>query len=322
MAGKKQNKVVTNVEGRLSAFMLAPKYWGTWCALLLLWLIMWLPRTWVMRMGNWLGDRVRQNSAKRRHITKVNIRLCFPELSQEHRRQMLIDHFRCYGRGLLDMGLVMMGSKKRIKMNAEVLGMEYITSNLDSPGVILVTFHATTMEMCSCSILMDTPLVSMMKRDSNPVINRFLYRARTRFNNAKVYMREQSLRGILKGMNEGRLCFLVPDEDFGEGKHTVYAPFFGQLRSTLNIVGRIASRTGAVVVPCFCRLDAQTGRYTTTVSPPLTDFPGNNFSEDAVCVNNAMEKLIREVPEQYLWTFRWFKTRPGGLLNPYDKTGR
>jgi len=30
-----------------------------------------------------------------------------------------------------------------------------------------------------------------------------------------------------------------------------------------------------------------------------------------------MEGLIRRAPAQYLWTFRWFKTRADGAPNPY-----
>ena len=89
------------------------------------------------------------------------------------------------------------------------------------------------------SFMTEIDLVSMMKRDKNPVLNWFLYRSRMRHRKVKVYMRDQGLRRIIHGMNAGRTCFLVPDEDLGAGKHTVFAPFFGQDRATLNTVGRL-----------------------------------------------------------------------------------
>ena len=295
-----------------------PVYWGTWLLLGLLWLITWLPRKWVMRLGAWIGDQIRLRNSKRRHIAKTNIDLCFPELSESERLRMLTEHFRCYGRGLADLGLIMMSRKERIEKFSEVHGMEYLTPENPEQRVILVSYHTTTLDMCSSSMLADIKLVSMMKREKNPVLNWFLHRSRTRYKNARIYMRDQSLRGILEGMNQGRLCYLIPDEDFGESSQTVFAPFFGQTRATLNIVSRLAKVTGAIVLPAICRLDSNTGRYVTTVLPALENFPGESHEADAAAVNQAMENLIRRAPEQYLWTFRWFRTLQDGS-DPYNE---
>jgi KDO2-lipid IV(A) lauroyltransferase len=308
---------VIKQQNSLRAELFKPAYWGTWLLLGLLWAIMWLPRKWVMRLGAWLGDQTRLRNSKRRHIAKTNIDLCFPELSESGRADMLIEHFRSYGRGLVDLGLIMMSKKERIEKFSEVLGAEYLTPDDPEQRVILVSYHTTTLDMCSSSMLADIKLVSMMKREKNPVLNWFLHRSRTRYKNARIFMRDQSLRGILEGMKQGKLCYLIPDEDFGAGSNTVFAPFFGQYRATLNIVSRLARVTNAIVLPAICRLDSDTGRYITTVLPALENFPGESHEADAAAINQAMENLIRQAPEQYLWTFRWFRTLQNGS-DPYD----
>ena len=285
-----------------------PAYWGTWMQLLVLWLIMWLPRVWVMSIGAWLGDQTRKRNAKRRHIAEVNIRLCFPHLSELEMDQMLIDHFQSYGRGLVDMGLMLMAKKERIEKYSRVVGLENMTGQPDGKRIILITYHTTTLDMCSSSMMADIKLVSMMKREKNPLLNWFLHRARTRYKNAEVFMRDQGLRGIVAGMKQGKTCYLIPDEDFGEGPHSVFAPFFGQPRATLNIVSRLAKAMDAAVIPLICRLEPDTGHYVTTVAPALENFPGEDLEQDVVTMNRAMEALINQAPEQYLWTFRWFKT--------------
>ncbi len=301
----------------LRAELFKPAYWGTWLLLGLLWIIMWLPRKWVMRLGAWVGDQTRLRNSKRRHIAKTNIDICFPELNEFQRSEMLKAHFRCYGCGLVDLGLIMMAKKERIEKFSEVHGVEHLTPNNPEQRVILVTYHTTTLDMCSSSMLADIELVSMMKREKNPLLNWFLHRSRTRYKNARIFMRDQSLRGILEGMKQGRLCYLIPDEDFGEGPNTVFAPFFAQPRATLNIVSRLARATNAIVLPAISRLDSDTGRYVTTVLPALENFPGDSHEADAAAINQAMENLIRQAPEQYLWTFRWFRTLQDGS-DPYD----
>ena len=298
--------------------MLAPRHWLTWMLLGVLWLVSWMPRRWIMKMGGWLGERQLRRSGKRRHIATVNLELCFPHLPSEQRREMLREHFRSYGRGMLDLGLIMMASKERIEKYSVVQGRENLETHVGKRPVILISFHTTTLDMCSSSLLADVKLVSMMKRDRNPVLNWFMYRARTRAGNAIVYMRDQSLRGIVSGLRAGRVCYIIPDEDFGQGRHTVFAPFYGQQRSSLNLVGRLAQKTGAVVVPAICRLDAETGLYTTEVGAALENFPSTDEVADATIINRTLEKMLSPAPDQYLWTFRWFRTRPQGEPDPYD----
>jgi KDO2-lipid IV(A) lauroyltransferase len=294
-----------------------PRYWGTWCFFIFLWVVMWMPRCWVMKLGAFVGDQIRLRNSKRRHIVEVNIGLCFPNLTTTEQTQLVVEHFRCYGCGLVDMGLSMMGTKAHIEKFSDVEGFEHIESLSKTRKGILITYHTTTLDMCSSSMLAEVDLVTMMKRDKNPLINWFLYKARTRYQRAIVLMRDQSLRGIVEGIREGRVCYIVPDEDFGDGKHADFAPFFGQQRSTLNIVSRLAKASDAVVLPSLCRLVRETGRYKTTVLPALSNFPSGDYVVDATIMNGAMEKLILQAPEQYLWTFRWFRTRENGQPDPY-----
>ncbi len=311
-------------EVKLDRTCFKPGYWGAWLTLLLLWLVSWLPRKAVMKLGGFIGDQMRLHNRKRRNIAAVNIRLCFPELSESEQRDLLEAHFRCYGLGLMDMGLSMMSTRRRLKKYVDIEGAEHFRNRLQADSdcrqnVIMVAYHTTTMDTGASALFIGAPLVSMMKRDKNPVYNWFLHKGRTRFNQTCLYMRDQSLRGLIRGINRGRVCLLIPDEDHGEGKHTVYASFFGQQRSTLNMVSRLAAITDAVVIPFTCILNVQNGRYKIIVAPPLEQLPSDDHVADTVRINQAMETLIRQAPEQYMWTFRWFRTQPDGS-DPY-RTG-
>ena len=65
-------------------------------------------------------------------------------------------------------------------------------------------------------------------------------------------------------------------------------------------------------------LDLDTGIYTVAIGPVLDDFPSRDSVADATRVNAALEERIRLAPAQYMWTLRWFKTRPGQKGSPYD----
>jgi Kdo2-lipid IVA lauroyltransferase/acyltransferase len=52
--------------------------------------------------------------------------------------------------------------------------------------------------------------------------------------------------------------------------------------------------------------------------PAWTDFPSGDLDADAKRMNAFIEERVREMPEQYYWLHKRFKTRPAGEANPYE----
>ena len=66
-------------------------------------------------------------------------------------------------------------------------------------------------------------------------------------------------------------------------------------------------------MPIISRLNPETGQYQVDVLPPLTDFPGDETTEQAtIHLNQLIEAWVRVDPPQYYWVHRRFKTRPPG----------
>jgi len=51
-------------------------------------------------------------------------------------------------------------------------------------------------------------------------------------------------------------------------------------------------------------------------------FPGESEEADCLRINQWVEHVLRECPEQYLWAHRRFKSRPEGAPRLYDKKKR
>ncbi len=272
-----------------------------------------------MALGSGVGDLLRYRSHKRRRIAEVNLALCFPEWSKARQRALLVEHFRAYGRGILDLGLTLWGDEQKVLSLVEFEGFEAHRERVASGKVLTITWHLTTLEMTGPLITLAGPSVSMMKPLNNALLNWMVARARCRFADLDLVTRDAGFRPLLKGLRAGRQCILVPDEDFGQrGADVVHVPFFGVPRAMVTTPGRIARAGGAVVCVCASRLDGRTGRYICTFGPPLEGLDGSDPRADAAVICQAMEQLIRRAPEQYLWTFRWFQTRPEGGGSPYE----
>ncbi len=313
------NTRLDTAAGAFQWSFLGPRFWGIWILLGVLRLLTIAPRSWVMSWGALLGDAFRRYNGKRRRIVAVNFELCFPNLSDQEREKLLIEHFRAHGRGMLDMGLSLWGSKARLRRLVDLDGFDAHQQRVADSPVLAITWHLTTMELTGVLMTLAGPSVSMMKPLGNPLLTWIVARGRSHLSDLDLVFRDAGMRPLVRGLKGGRQCILLPDEDFGgRGADVVFVPFFGVPRAMVTTPGRIAKATGATVVVCAARLDPATGRYHCTFSPPLDGVNGDNPESDAAAICSAMEALIAQAPEQYLWTFRWFQSRPDGAPSPYD----
>ena len=78
-----------------------PRYWPTWAGFFFIWLAAFMPWPVKRGLGRGLGYMLWALAKSRRHITEVNIALCFPELSPAEQKQRVKDVFIANGIGLL-----------------------------------------------------------------------------------------------------------------------------------------------------------------------------------------------------------------------------
>ncbi len=295
---------------------LHPRYWPTWLALGLVGLCGFLPRRLSLVVGAGVGVLFYRYNAKRRAIAEVNLRLCFPEQSADERQHMLRQHFRAYGQSVLDLGLFWWASERRLERLARMRGLEAYGELLSQGrSVILITPHVVAIDLCGIMLSRLHPTISMMKALPNPVLNWAVWRGRTRFD-GKLVFRSQGLRPLVASLRRGVSCYLMPDQDLGS-KHAVFAPFFGVRAATLTTVGRMAGITGAAVLPCYARLVDGGRGYEIVLRAPMNDYPSGDALADATRMNAELEACIRAAPEQYMWTLKWFRTRPDDEPPPY-----
>ncbi len=51
--------------------------------------------------------------------------------------------------------------------------------------------------------------------------------------------------------------------------------------------------------------------------PPIENIPSGDLTKDATRLNASIEEGIRARPEQYIWQYKRFKTRPAGEARIY-----
>jgi KDO2-lipid IV(A) lauroyltransferase len=283
--------------------------------LALLWLIHFLPLSWLARIGRGLGALLYRLGDERRGVALTNLRLCFPNMSESEREALARRHFAAFGRSVLERGLLWWAGPERIRRLVQVRGTEHLAA-LGKRPVILLVPHFVGLDMGWTRLTLDMDMVSIYANQKNLMFNAAFYRGRTRFGASLLFSRQEGTRKAIRAMREGLPFYYLPDMDFGQ-RDTIFVPFFGFPAATITGLSRLVRKSRAAVVPCLTRMLPGDAGYEVELLPAWEDFPGENIEADTRRMNTAIEAWVREMPEQYFWVHKRFKTRPPGESRVY-----
>jgi lauroyl-KDO2-lipid IV(A) myristoyltransferase len=307
---------------RFRAELLHPKCWPTWIALGVYFLVtLLLPMSLIDLAGCRLGEYAARKNRKRFNIARVNLSLCFPEKSEQAVNNMVLDHFRVQLRSAMHLFIVWWRPLFMVRRRIMREGFEQI-DHYQSQGkqVIVLLCHTVGLDFAVASVSMDYNTNGPYKPMRNKVIDFMFSHGRTRFGakfGGKLFTRKDGLRPLIKETRAGKVLIYLADEDLGLA-NSVFVPFFGVPKATIPVLGRLTKACNAVVLPCVSCYDAEARKYRIKMLPALQNFPQGDDVVDAAAMNRAIEKTVLECPEQYLWTFRYFQTRPEGEASVYE----
>src|SRR5688572_2871316 len=80
----------------------SPRFWGSWLGVGLMRALVKLPFSFQLMLGRGLGALAWRLARRERRIGEINLRLCFPELTDRERKRLLRQHFSSLGCALFE----------------------------------------------------------------------------------------------------------------------------------------------------------------------------------------------------------------------------
>ncbi|SEA99885.1 lipid A biosynthesis lauroyl acyltransferase [Paraburkholderia sartisoli] len=285
--------------------------YGAKFAIALLKLFALLPYGFVARLGDGLGWLLYQVPSSRKRIVHINLKLCFPEWSDERREDVAQKHFRHAIRSYLERSVQWFGSARKLEKLVQVESAIDL-NDPDLPPTLFLGLHFVGIE--AGSIFLNYSLHrtcgSLYQPMSNPELEAVAKAARSRFD-AEMASRADSARIVLRWLRDRKPVMLGADMDYGM-RNSTFVPFFGVPACTLTAVGRLAKVGRAQVVPFIGEVLPDYKGYRLKVFKPWDNYPTGDDDLDARRMNAFLEEQIPDVPEQYYWVHKRFKTRPPG----------
>jgi Kdo2-lipid IVA lauroyltransferase/acyltransferase len=287
-------------------------------ALNLLRLFSFLPYSIVVPFGYGLGWLAAHIPNERAHVVKTNLRLCFPSLSESEIDALALEHWKLFGRSVIERSRIWLGTGAQIRAMVEI---ESAIPLGDRKPRLLINPHFVGLEggFMALSVMAKERGwmggAGLYQKMKNPFFNQKMIEWRNRFG-GKSIERQSRLRDLIREIQTGNFIFIAPDIDLGP-RDSVFVPFFGIQTSTITSVSRLAQLSGAEVCLMTTTLNTNRSGYVCRISAPLENFPSDNPSNDAAHLNQCIEALVRERPAEYYWVHKRFKHRPPGEASLY-----
>ncbi len=266
--------------------------YGAKLAIGLLKLFALLPYGFVARLGDGLGWLLYQIPSRRKRIVHINLKLCFPEWSDERREDVAQKHFRhairSYRRA--QRAVVRLGEEARKadpgrqrdrpdgSGSCRPRCFSAFTSSASRPGSIFLNYSLK--RQCG----------SLYQPMSNQELDEVAKAARARFG-ADMASRADSARIVLRWLRERKPVMLGADMDYG-ARNSTFVPFFGVPTCTLTAVGRLAKVGHAQVVPFIGEVLPNYKGYRLKVFKPWDNYPTGDDDADARRMNAFLEEQI------------------------------
>jgi KDO2-lipid IV(A) lauroyltransferase len=194
----------------------------------------------------------------------------------------------------------------------DIVGWDLIESAMAGKrGLILLTPHLGCWEVSAQYFSLRYPLTVLYSPPKVVSLDALMREGRDRPNLKSVPTDVAGVRALYRALQRGEAIGILPDQVPGGGEGE-WVEFFGHEAYTMTLAMRMARARHAPVLVAFAeRLPYGRGyRIHVEAMPPL--LPGEAPER---CMNRAIEKMIRECPEQYLWAYNRYKT-PAGVAAP------
>lgn len=279
--------------------------------------VVWLLARLPLRANHWLGSALGWTGyvlpTRWRRVSRINIDLCFPELSARERRRLIGKSLVETGKMLTETAALLLWDGRRVlDLVKKVAGEDAVRDAMkQGKGVILATPHLGAWELAGLYCSSRWPLTSLYRPLPASALDALIRAGRERLGARLVPTDASGVRALYHALGRGEAVGILPDQNPGRGTG-VFAPFFGVAANTMVLLPRLAQKTGATLIYVVAERLPRGRGYHVHFYPAGNEIGAAGIETAARHLNQELETRVRERPEQYWWSYKRFRTRPEG----------
>lgn len=252
---------------------------------------------------------------KQRRNALINIRLCYPLLSAKESREFRDRSLLECGKTYAEIAYLWERPVELVLSRIQRVSGGELLDRSDGRGVIVLSPHLGAWELAGLYLSTLGPTTTLYK--PQPLGDSLIRRARARGGAMLAPTDQHGIRRLLQALRRGEYLGILPDQEPKADRGSVFAPFYGTDAFTMLLVNRLARKTGARVVFLFAeRLPRGEGFALHCLAAPK-GIDSEDDVEAATALNLGVEQSTAFCPEQYIWAYKRFRSRPDGGRHMY-----
>jgi KDO2-lipid IV(A) lauroyltransferase len=272
--------------------------------------------------GGWLAYQL-----DRRHVRigMRNLAIAFPERSVAERERILRASYLNIGRSAAEYvrlgGFFYKRAIKRVRYNR----FEYwgeIQRKYPNKGGLILTAHFGNFELLMATHAMHGYQLDMVHHTQRFIAGDALMTFVRERAGVKIIRKHAAARAVLRALRQGDVIG-IPFDQNAKRSEAVFVPFFNEIAATSTGLARLVAISGAPVVPVFMVRQPDQRSHIIEIFEEIpiqrTGDASADIEENTRRFVRAIENIVRQYPEQFLWMHRRYKTRPvRGAPRIYD----
>jgi len=267
------------------------------------------------RVAGWLGNLMYRLDKRHRERAIENLRTSFPNFGEQRLRDIARASMRSMAYlgmdVLLTTRLLRPGSWRRyVEIGNLAKGIRLAIKR--ETGVVVVSGHFGGWEIFGyTTALAGIDSYALARALDNPYLNEYLLGIRQR-RGMRILDKFGAMAQMDGIMRRNMPVGFIADQD--AGLRGIFVDFFGRKASTYKAPALTAMRYNAPVVVAYGRRMGEQFKF--ELGAERIIYPHEWADKDDPLrwitqeYTNALENVIRRAPEQYLWTYRRWKSRP------------
>ncbi|WP_313950331.1 lysophospholipid acyltransferase family protein [Accumulibacter sp.] len=264
-----------------------------------------LPLSWLHVLGALLGWLAWLLSPTYRRHMRENMQLALGPTEARRLRAAAIGEA---GKGMLELPRILLRPLPETASRVvEISGWELVeAASRKGKGILYLTPHLGCFEVTAQYLSTHAPITVLYRPPRQTWLQAMIEAGRAR---AQLHLAAADLSGVrslLKALKRGEAVGMLPDQAprTGEGR---WLDFFGRPAYTMTLAARLVDSGASVIMVWAERLPAGAG-YHLHLQLPTRPIRGS-IEERAQQINQQIEELVRQCPQQYLWGYNRYKRR-------------
>lgn len=278
----------------------------------------WIPLGLNQALGRFIGRLLWWFPNSNKQVTLQNISITFPDLSITEQRALAKQSLLQLGMMVLELGPAWRWSKEKLSpLIKEIEGKEFLEEAVaQNKGIMFLSPHIGAWEVLAIYLSMHYPSTFLYRPPNMSAIEPLMVKSRGRLGAALAPTDVRGVRTLIQALKQNQITLVLPDQDAGE-KGGIHAPFFGFPARTMTLASKLIQKTDCV--PLFVGLErlGNAKGYKLHIMSGSDDLASKDDVVATQALNKGVEEMVKQIPEQYLWSYKRFRKPPEGYKNPY-----